>query len=264
MKLNERHAILSPRVLLVPYCAHHVPTYHAWMQDEELQKLTASEPLSLGEEYAMQASWRRDVDKLTFIICTSPPSPSSPSPTSCSSSSSSHQPSNSHHRITPGKEDAPENMIGDVNLFLYPSSDNDSDFDSDAASVSQESGNKAVVGELEIMIARPDLRGKGFAKEALRAFIWYVSASLGAMLDEYDSNTEDKRRSHITYLRVKIAQENIRSINLFQGVGFARTGSEANYFGEVELRTQVVGGRLVHVGNMDGMESVASVVEYRL
>ena len=27
-------ALATSHVLLVPYSAHHVPTYHAWMQDE--------------------------------------------------------------------------------------------------------------------------------------------------------------------------------------------------------------------------------------
>jgi hypothetical protein len=38
------------------------------MQSEELLSLTASEPLTLDEEYAMQRSWREDPDKCTFIV----------------------------------------------------------------------------------------------------------------------------------------------------------------------------------------------------
>lgn len=32
------------------------------MKSEELQRLTASEPLTLEQEYAMQHSWREDAD----------------------------------------------------------------------------------------------------------------------------------------------------------------------------------------------------------
>ncbi|KAG5290102.1 N-acetyltransferase [Histoplasma ohiense] len=33
MLINEKTALSSSRVLLVPYCKHHVPQYHEWMKD---------------------------------------------------------------------------------------------------------------------------------------------------------------------------------------------------------------------------------------
>lgn len=38
------------------------------LQDPALQEATASEPLSLDEEYDMQACWAMDEDKCTFIV----------------------------------------------------------------------------------------------------------------------------------------------------------------------------------------------------
>ncbi|KAH6867148.1 GNAT domain-containing protein [Alternaria rosae] len=223
MRVNE--TILTPRLLLVPYSLHHVPTYHEWMQDEELQRLTASEPLTLPEEYAMQSSWRRDADKLTFIICTSPHTPEALSDVSIPV------------RVTRKIEDTPDRMIGDVNLFLYPSEDCD---DGAGEQGKHETGKMDAVGELEIMIARPDARGKGLAKEALQAFIWYISTSLPAILDEYakGANDTDKPKS-LSYLRVRIDKDNIHSLSLFKTLGFSQV-SEPNYFGEVELRSEVV------------------------
>ncbi|KAM3909958.1 alpha/beta-tubulin-N-acetyltransferase 9 isoform 2-T2 [Leptodactylus fuscus] len=68
MRVNEDTVLRGHKVLLVPYEPHHVPRYHEWMKSEELQKLTASEPLTLEQEYEMQRSWREDGDKCTFII----------------------------------------------------------------------------------------------------------------------------------------------------------------------------------------------------
>lgn len=68
MKLNENVKIIGKKVILIPYEAKHVPKYHNWMKNEELQELTASQPLTLEEEYVMQKTWRVDEDKLTFLV----------------------------------------------------------------------------------------------------------------------------------------------------------------------------------------------------
>lgn len=64
------------------------------MKSEELQRLTASELLTLEQEYAMQRSWREDADKCTFIVLDAEKWQAQPGATeeSC--------------------------MVGDVNLFL--------------------------------------------------------------------------------------------------------------------------------------------------
>ncbi|XP_043238505.1 N-acetyltransferase 9-like isoform X2 [Amphibalanus amphitrite] len=68
MRTNAGTAVWTELVVLVPYRASHVPKYHEWMQSAELRQLTASEPLTLNQEYAMQQSWLNDDDKCTFIV----------------------------------------------------------------------------------------------------------------------------------------------------------------------------------------------------
>ena len=70
MRDNWDLALHSNRLVLLPYRKSNVVQYHAWMQSPSLLEATASEPLSLQEEYAMQQTWRDDPTKCTFIVHT--------------------------------------------------------------------------------------------------------------------------------------------------------------------------------------------------
>ncbi|KAL0272053.1 UNVERIFIED_CONTAM: hypothetical protein PYX00_005173 [Menopon gallinae] len=174
MKINERTVIEGDRVYLVPYEEHHVKKYHEWMKSAELQTLTASEPLSLEEEYKMQKSWREDNDKCTFIIL-------------CKSKYDE-------------TKDEIQAMIGDTNIFLKYE-DN--------------------VAEIEIMIAEKDARGKGLGKEAVLMMLRYGIFQL-----------------KITTYRAIILQDNIRSIILFDKLGFQKV-LENKVFNEIILEKKV-------------------------
>ncbi|KEG07977.1 putative N-acetyltransferase [Trypanosoma grayi] len=65
---NEHVLVCGSRLRLVPFLAQHVPRYHQWMCDPELLQFTASEPLTLEEEYENQREWLCAEDKLTFIL----------------------------------------------------------------------------------------------------------------------------------------------------------------------------------------------------
>lgn len=98
MKENQNISIVGSKIILVPYRAYHVPKYHEWMRDSDIRKLTASEPLSLIEEYEMQEKWAEDEDKCTFIVLEK----------------------QDHY------ENFLDNMVGDVNLFFELNPDNGS------------------------------------------------------------------------------------------------------------------------------------------
>lgn len=100
MRDNSGIQLVSDKLILVPYLAEHVPKYHAWMQDEQLREQTASEPLTLEEEYTMQRSWAEDADKCTFIIL-------------------------SRERLAAGASRL-DAMVGDVNLFFNDPDDRSS------------------------------------------------------------------------------------------------------------------------------------------
>jgi RimJ/RimL family protein N-acetyltransferase len=68
MKDNWNVKVIGKKVVLVPYKEKFVPKYHGFMSDPAMLELTASEPLTLEEEYEMQKTWYNDPKKLTFII----------------------------------------------------------------------------------------------------------------------------------------------------------------------------------------------------
>lgn len=65
---RKEHVEKVWRGMMALHCSaftdHCLPAaqYHAWMSSDEIQEQTASEPLSIAEEYAMQQSWQQDED----------------------------------------------------------------------------------------------------------------------------------------------------------------------------------------------------------
>ena len=99
---------------------------------------TASEPLSLDEEYAMQQAWEKDQDKCTFIVLDALATAEYVSPfvaeRPCTTLDCLHR-------------DEAERMVGDVNLFFNDSEDPHS-------------------AEVEVMIAEAAARGRGLGNGA--------------------------------------------------------------------------------------------------
>ena len=142
MRENAATHIIGQRVRLVPYLPEHVETYHGWMQDEEMLRLTGSEPLTLEEEQHNQQSWLQDPKKVTFIICA---------------------------RSASSTDDVTAGMCGDVNAFLW---EEDVDEPEGAAEDAGGAGAAAspstrLCAELEVMVADPKWRRHGLAREAL-------------------------------------------------------------------------------------------------
>ena len=138
MKTNARTSIWTDLLVLVPYRASHVPQYHQWMEDELLQQLTASEPLSLEQEYEMQQAWLNDADKCTFILLDRQRFERLLGDSGAGGGAALA----GNHEVA---------MIGDVNLFLL--------------------GEAAA--EAEVMIAESWARGAGRGRQAAAAMLRY-------------------------------------------------------------------------------------------
>ena len=93
MKLNENAKLVGDKLIFIPYKRLHVEKYHKWMQNAELLEKTASEPLTIEEEYEMQHNWWIDEDKCTFILL-------------------------AKSIFLGNKNNEIDSMVGDVNLFF--------------------------------------------------------------------------------------------------------------------------------------------------
>ncbi len=190
------------------------------MSDPDLLQATASEPLTLGEEYANQLSWSQDPLKWTFIL------------------------------LAPGVgegegEGLPADralggaMVGDVNLFLHEADAMDWMRERPPPSAGggevpeleelddftyPTPGPVPKVGELEIMVAVPSARRRGLATLAIQAMIHYAWKHLG-----------------LCHFFAQVQQDNAASIALFRGLGFRMHRPGPNVFGEVVLIRSLAG-----------------------
>ncbi|KAI0820611.1 acyl-CoA N-acyltransferase [Trametes gibbosa] len=194
MRANENTVIVHPDVILVPYRTEHVAKYHGWMTSAELRELTASEPLTLAEEYEMQRKWQTDDDKLTFIVLDGTLFTSAEG-TSVTAESLCALP-----------------MIGDVNLFLKGAPD-EADFEVEA----------------EIMIAEPAYRRRGIAHTALQLMLSYATepaspSPLPVMRERLVARIGDKNEPSIRLFE-KLGFTLTKRVAVFEEVELRYTGA---------------------------------------
>ena len=120
-----------------------------------------------------------------------------------------------------GVDDVEDRMLGDVNLFLYP----------DPEAESESEGR--LYAEVDVMLAEKAERRNGRASAAVKALLVFLLRNLGAILSEYASYT-GQGEVELDRLVAKIKDTNEASRLLFGGLGFKQRGG-VNYFGEVEL-----------------------------
>ena len=210
MRDNWNHIVKVGQVALVPYQRSFVPKYHDWLEDEWLRDMTATERLSLEEEYEAQAAWINDKEKCTFIVF------EKDSITSDSDTTASEQESGSTNTNTNSNtsSDTSNNinvnlngMVGDTNLFLMDDERGDEydlqdiEFTSQGKIMNDNNIHlyKRHTAEIMVMIGENKSRRKGYALDAV----------LGMM--EYG-----RKYLNITRFIAKISDENEASIKMFR------------------------------------------------
>ena len=151
-----------------------------WMKDPYILEMTASEPLSLEEEYAMQASWRDDSRKCTFILL---------------ASTALYRYVRGYDTVDSDEDGDIVRMIGDVNLFL-----NDRDDDMSIA-------------EIEVMIAERDFRRKGCATKALQLLMHYAHNTLG--ITRFYAKINESNLDSIAMFRDKLLYREVNYVSAF-------------------------------------------------
>ncbi|KAA0162337.1 hypothetical protein FNF31_00666 [Cafeteria roenbergensis] len=190
-------------VLLRPYMRSLVEKYHSWMEDEWLRECTASEQLTMDEELAMQAEWRDDAQKATFIVFDR----ASADPRTLPGAAAAEQPA-------AGDGAWSEGMVGDVNLFLLD--------DDEGATEGSDAFPECRTAEVMVMTAEPALRRSGVATEAVALMLRFGAERLG-----------------VRRFVAKISQSNTASLRLFtERLGF-EVYREVEAFEETHLRLQV-------------------------
>ncbi|KAI9338249.1 GNAT domain-containing protein [Obelidium mucronatum] len=192
MKVNSNHIVRGASAILVPYKAHHVETYHKWMMDPFLLEMTASEPLSIEEEYEMQKSWAVDETKLTFIVL-------SPGMDGAKNSS----PASEVDILKAG-------MVGDVNLYF-------TDFEDPLGKP-----------EIEVMIAEPSMRRKGVGLEALQLIMKYAMQHVPS-IHTFVAKISLKNEASRALFTQKLGFIEVRIVEAFGEVTLEKTVTAADF-----------------------------------
>lgn len=227
------NAVTGQRVILLPYRAAYVPLYHSWMEDAALREATASERLTLTEEFQMQREWKDDPQKATFIvfdIATAAGSSGGGSAAAISSAASALS-ADMGAAATAGdtRFSCCRGMIGDVNLFMLREDEARAMADawrckssgaeaSSSSSSSSSSETPSRAAEVMVMVADTAFRRRGAAAAAVLLMMQWGQRVLG-----------------IDIFVAKISEDNAASIALFtKRLGFVEA-TRVPAFGEVHL-----------------------------